>query len=124
MAIPERNLQHLKRYKYNSVDRSFISRHLLRHYWTAAAQLMPLWLAPNTITLLGLMCVYFNIATLVLVMPDLTGPGPSWLYHSFAIGLWMYSTMDNIDGKQARRTGTSSPLGEVRYIDSLIEKAL
>jgi hypothetical protein len=24
-----------------------------------------------------------------------------------------YSTMDNIDGKQARRTGTSSPLGEL-----------
>jgi ethanolaminephosphotransferase len=25
----------------------------------------------------------------------------------------MYSTMDNVDGKQARRTGTSSPLGEL-----------
>lgn len=24
-----------------------------------------------------------------------------------------YSTMDNLDGKQARRTGTSSPLGEL-----------
>ena len=24
-----------------------------------------------------------------------------------------YSTMDNIDGKQARRTGQSSPLGEL-----------
>lgn len=24
-----------------------------------------------------------------------------------------YSTMDNIDGKQARRTGSSSPLGEL-----------
>jgi hypothetical protein len=24
-----------------------------------------------------------------------------------------YSTMDNVDGKQARRTGTSSPLGEL-----------
>lgn len=33
----------------------------------------------------------------------------------------MYSTMDNIDGKQARRTGTSSPLGELfdHGIDSL-----
>ena len=33
--------------------------------------------------------------------------------HSFAIGLWLYSTFDNVDGKQARRTGTSSPLGEL-----------
>jgi ethanolaminephosphotransferase len=46
---------------------------------------------------------------------------PSWVYYSFAIGLWMYSTMDNVDGKQARRTGTSSPLGELfdHGIDSL-----
>lgn len=38
---------------------------------------------------------------------------PSWVYYSFAAGMWMYSTMDNVDGKQARRTGTSSPLGEL-----------
>ena len=54
-------------------------------------------------------------------MPDLVGPGPSWLYYSFAFGLWMYSTMDNIDGKQARRTNSSSGLGELfdHGIDSL-----
>lgn len=47
--------------------------------------------------------------------------GPSWIYFSFAIGLFMYQTMDNIDGKQARRTGTSSGLGELfdHGIDSL-----
>lgn len=47
--------------------------------------------------------------------------GPSWLYFSFALGLFMYQTMDNIDGKQARRTGTSSGLGELfdHGIDSL-----
>lgn len=47
--------------------------------------------------------------------------GPSWLYFSFAFGLFMYQTMDNVDGKQARRTGTSSGLGELfdHGIDSL-----
>lgn len=35
------------------------------------------------------------------------------VYISFAAGLWLYSTFDNVDGKQARRTGTSSPLGEL-----------
>ena len=37
------------------------------------------------------------------------------------MGLFMYQTMDNIDGKQARRTGTSSGLGELfdHGIDSL-----
>ena len=31
----------------------------------------------------------------------------------WAIGLWMYQSLDAIDGKQARRTGTSGPLGEM-----------
>lgn len=29
-----------------------------------------------------------------------------------------YSTMDNVDGKQARRTGSSSPLGELFEYDT------
>ena len=33
------------------------------------------------------------------------------LFYAFA--LWIYYTLDNIDGKQARRTGSSSPLGEL-----------
>ena len=32
---------------------------------------------------------------------------------SSAACLWLYSTFDNVDGKQARRTGSSSPLGEL-----------
>ena len=32
---------------------------------------------------------------------------------SFGIGLFVYQSLDAIDGKQARRTGTSGPLGEL-----------
>ena len=32
---------------------------------------------------------------------------------SFGVGLFVYTSMDAIDGKQARRTGSSSPLGEL-----------
>jgi ethanolaminephosphotransferase len=83
-----------------------------------------MWLAPNLITLLGLVAILLNIVTIQLLVPDLVGPGPTWMYWSFVIGLWFYSTLDNVDGKQARRTGstlpilepilgTSSPLGEL-----------
>lgn len=80
-----------------------------------------MWLAPNLVTLLGFFFILGNIIVLEVWVPDLVGPAPSWVYYSFAIGLWMYSTMDNVDGKQARRTGTSSPLGELfdHGIDSL-----
>jgi ethanolaminephosphotransferase len=36
-----------------------------------------------------------------------------FIYFSWAIGLWFYQSLDAIDGKQARRTGTSGPLGEM-----------
>lgn len=36
-----------------------------------------------------------------------------WIFLSWAVGLFLYQSLDAIDGKQARRTGTSSPLGEM-----------
>ncbi|KAK4191852.1 putative choline/ethanolaminephosphotransferase [Podospora australis] len=120
-CVSEEALSHLKTYKYSAVDKSPISNHILRHYWNAFVELLPLWVAPNMVTLLGFFCILFNVALLVIYMPDLVGPGPSWLYYSFAFGLFMYQTFDNVDGKQARRTGTSSGLGELfdHGIDSL-----
>jgi len=76
-------------------------------------ELLPRSLAPNAVTLVGFGFILFNVICLEIMMPDLVGPGPPWLYYSFAFGLWAYSTMDNIDGKQARRTCSSSPLGEL-----------
>jgi ethanolaminephosphotransferase len=100
-------------YKYSGVDKSPIARYILTPYWNYVTTFMPLWLAPNLITLLGLICILINVATILVLVPDLIGPGPSWMYWSFVVGLWIYSTLDNVDGKQARRTGSSSPLGEL-----------
>ncbi|KAL2018581.1 hypothetical protein VTK56DRAFT_623 [Thermocarpiscus australiensis] len=120
-CISDDALIHLKSYKYSAVDKSPISHYVLRPYWNAFVELLPLWLAPNMVTLLGFMCIVFNIGLLVVMMPDLEGPAPPWVYYSFAFGLFMYQTFDNVDGKQARRTGTSSGLGELfdHGIDSL-----
>ncbi|ORX53092.1 hypothetical protein DM01DRAFT_1336283 [Hesseltinella vesiculosa] len=65
------------------------------------------------ITLIGLMFMVVNVGLAAVYTPDMNGEGPSWIYFSFAAGIWLYSTFDNVDGKQARRTGTSSPLGEL-----------
>ncbi|KAL1879321.1 hypothetical protein VTK73DRAFT_7158 [Phialemonium thermophilum] len=120
-CISEDALIHLKSYRYSAVDKSPISNYILRPYWNAFVELLPLWLAPNMVTLIGFGFILVNIVLLVIFMPDLVGPGPAWLYYSFAFGLFMYQTMDNVDGKQARRTGTSSGLGELfdHGIDSL-----
>ncbi|CAO3662529.1 unnamed protein product [Umbelopsis vinacea] len=73
-----------------------------------------MWMAPNLITLTGLMFMVTNVILAAIFVPGMDQEGgPRWVYISFAIGLWLYSTFDNVDGKQARRTGTSSPLGEL-----------
>lgn len=38
---------------------------------------------------------------------------PSWSLYLNGFGLFVYQTLDAIDGKQARRTNSSSPLGEL-----------
>jgi hypothetical protein len=66
---------------------------------------------PNTITLLGLMCQVVTLGVLVQYCPTLTEPAPAWTAALAGAALFTYSTLDNMDGKQARRTGSSSPLG-------------
>lgn len=123
-------LNNLRLYKYAGVDDSLVSKYILKHYWNWMLNFFPLWMAPNLITLLGFLFIVNNFILVLVFVPDLVGPGPSWvyfvyewmkwlsakwknLYFSFALGLWMYSTFDNVDGKQARRTNSSSPLGEL-----------
>ena len=38
---------------------------------------------------------------------------PTWLMVTGALSIFWYQTLDAIDGKQARRTGTSGPLGQL-----------
>ncbi|KAK6342718.1 hypothetical protein TWF718_008108 [Orbilia javanica] len=79
----------LKEYKYQSVDKSLVSNYILRHYWNWAVELLPKWMAPNLVTLIGFGAILFNVLCLVIFMPDLVGPGHPILYFSFAFGLWM-----------------------------------
>lgn len=44
---------------------------------------------------------------------DFSGGTPGWNYLVAAIGLFIYLHLDCLDGKQARATGTSSPLGQL-----------
>jgi phosphatidylglycerophosphate synthase len=38
---------------------------------------------------------------------------PAFTYLIGIFGMFMYQTLDAVDGKQARRTGSSSPLGQL-----------
>lgn len=120
--LHDQSLVQLRQYSYSAVDRSFVSRYVLNPYWTWCAEFMPSWLAPNCITMIGISAILFsNLLILILQNGDLKTPMWRIVYLVFAVSLFFYQTMDNIDGKQARKTGTSSPLGELtdHGIDSL-----
>ena len=75
------------------------------------ADSLPRSVAPNTVTLVGLLFSLFSSILTLLFNPSLGPEGPRWLHLVAGICLFVYQTLDNVDGQQARRTGTSSPLG-------------
>jgi len=115
--LSDKDLQQLKNHKYSGVDNSILSKLFLNRFWNALVTKLPLWLAPNTITLLGLIIVAISVL-FVLNVENQENP---WLWVFVAFALMTYTTLDAIDGKQARRTNSSSPLGELfdHGVDSL-----
>ncbi|XP_035699600.1 cholinephosphotransferase 1-like [Branchiostoma floridae] len=86
---------------------------LTRIFWNWLVKRFPLWVAPNLITLFGLV---INVVTSLLLLyhsPTAREEAPAWAYLAFAIGIFVYQTLDAIDGKQARRTGSGTPLGSL-----------
>ena len=111
--IEPENIENLHKYKYSGVDKSLLAKYVLQPYWNWLVTLFPTSIAPNMITLIGFLCIVANFLTMLYFTTDMSQPLPNWCYFSFALGLFVYQSLDAIDGKQARRTGTSSPLGEL-----------
>ncbi|CAN3355963.1 choline/ethanolaminephosphotransferase 1 [Diutina catenulata] len=111
--IPKDKLENLKLYKYSSVDHSIITKYVLKSWWNNFVKIFPLSMAPNAITLLGLMWIVVDLFIVFYYDPYLDQPSPRWVYFFYALCLFMYQTFDGCDGCHARRTGQSGPLGEL-----------
>ncbi|KOS17878.1 putative CDP-alcohol phosphatidyltransferase class-I family protein [Escovopsis weberi] len=111
--VRQRNLPALKEYKYSAVDRSLVSKYILKPFYTnVVIKCFPMSMAPNLITLSGFGFVVANFLTMLWYNPTLDQDCPSWVYYSWALGLFLYQTFDAVDGTQAR-TRQSGPLGEL-----------
>ncbi|KAG0232090.1 hypothetical protein BGW42_008383 [Actinomortierella wolfii] len=111
--IPTEYRANLSKYKYSGVDESLLSKYVLGPYWNKLVTFFPITMAPNKITGMGFLLVVFNMLTMLYFAPDMEAACPNWAYFTFGVGLFVYQSFDAIDGKQARRTGTSGPLGEL-----------
>jgi phosphatidylglycerophosphate synthase len=92
--------------RYHVEDRSIMVPFVKRFVWQPVLQLIPPGFAANDLTLLGTACSVTAFLIAVFVEPS------RWSMGLIAVLVFSYLTFDNIDGAQARRTGTSTPLGE------------
>jgi hypothetical protein len=91
----------LRRYKYSCVDRSLIAP-FLQPWWTRFVHVFPLWVAPNCITCGGLALIVLSCALAWATSPQLDSALSPGIMLTHAGLLFMYQTLDAVDGKQAR----------------------
>ncbi|KAA0714294.1 Choline/ethanolaminephosphotransferase 1 [Triplophysa tibetana] len=110
--LSRQQLRRLEDHQYSSEGQSVLEP-FMQIYWCWLVSKVPLWMAPNLITIVGLATNIITTLILVYYCPTATEQAPTWAYLACALGLFIYQSLDAIDGKQARRTNSSTPLGEL-----------
>ncbi|XP_064625871.1 ethanolaminephosphotransferase 1-like [Lineus longissimus] len=109
-------------YKYSSVDNSPVSNYVTHPFWNWVVKFLPRWLAPNLMTLAGFVQLLVNFFLLTYYDPHFWAasdqvleypPIPAWVWLVCGLNNFISHTLDGCDGKQARRTNSSTPLGEL-----------
>ncbi|EGD79179.1 hypothetical protein PTSG_09909 [Salpingoeca rosetta] len=110
----ESQIDRLKKHQYKSKGQSILDPYM-NVFWKWLVEQVPMWVAPNLLTWVGLMVNVITTALVVFYNPSMEEgvQVPSWVYVLCALGIFFYQSLDNIDGKQARRTGSATPLGEL-----------
>jgi phosphatidylglycerophosphate synthase len=100
--------ENIAQWKYACVDHSITTK-LFTPWWNFIVRFVPATVAPNILSLAGLICIlyFFNLAF------NYADEMPYACSFAGVILVFMYVSLDAIDGKHARNTGNSSPLGEL-----------
>lgn len=110
--LTKAQLKNLDQHKY-SASGSTLFDPMFQPFWRWLVEQMPMYVAPNLITVVGLIINLATSTILMLYSRNADQDLPSWALVLCALGLFVYQSLDAIDGKQARRTNSSSPLGEL-----------
>jgi len=108
-------LQHLERYKYAGAGYTWLD-YKLTPFWNWLVELLPMWMAPNLVTFIGFVGITGMAFGMCYAAPCLSGERDGvkgWIIAVHALTMFVYQHLDAVDGKQARRTGASSPLGQL-----------
>ncbi|KAE9539407.1 hypothetical protein AGLY_004659 [Aphis glycines] len=108
-------------YKYNAIDTNPLGTYIMHPFWNALIKVTPRWIAPNLLTFVGflftvgasLLLAYYDYGFYVSGINYKGDPIPRWVFGVVSLFIFISYSLDGLDGKQARRTGTSGPLGEL-----------
>ena len=102
----------IPKYKYRGADDSFWNTYILGPLNRTIVNIIPWSLAPNTITLSGQLLILSSavFTALSLDIAQREMPSSSLAIYNASV-IMLYQLLDNLDGKQARRTGSSTALG-------------
>ena len=108
----EKKRQNLKDHKYAGADEGLSYIYCYNPLAVKFVSWLPKTIAPNTLTLLGFANTLIPLTVLFAVCGcDLYGTIPNWFMFLQAWCYFTYRMLDEMDGKQARATQNSSPLG-------------
>ena len=101
----EARKQNLKNHKYSGSDLGLSYIYFYNPVANKLVTCIPEWIAPNFLTVLGFIHTLVPMAVMFATQgPALYGPFPKWLCYVFAWCYFAYRMLDEMDGKQARRT--------------------
>eukprot|EP00931_Biecheleriopsis_adriatica_P006888 TRINITY_DN108231_c0_g1_i1.p1 TRINITY_DN108231_c0_g1~~TRINITY_DN108231_c0_g1_i1.p1 ORF type:complete len:363 (+),score=50.22 TRINITY_DN108231_c0_g1_i1:76-1164(+) len=106
--ITDESIERLRSHKFTSAGSTPLDD-FMDPFWTGVAKRIPRHISPNLISVVGGTCAVAAGATAV-VATRLESP---WLYFVGPCLMFLYMTADAVDGKHARSTQQSSPLGAV-----------
>jgi phosphatidylglycerophosphate synthase len=103
------------KYSYKSVNNSLVNAFYKRYWLPIVIKAVPERASANLISIVGnagAWAAFLILSGLVVGPMSVVARDRPWIFGVCALCLFFYHTMDNLDGMQARRTGSCGPLGE------------
>lgn len=112
--LDDEELRNLSTYKYHGIDLSIVTKYVFEPFWNFLVDhVIPVNVSANSLSLCGLICNLVSLIWCLISSGFATHPASRWIYPIIALLNSAYQHLDGVDGKQARKTGTASPLGQI-----------
>jgi phosphatidylglycerophosphate synthase len=110
--LTEQDLENMKNHKYQTTGYTILDNKM-NPFWEKCATFLPYAYSPNMVTVTGLFCQILSIIVIAFYDFTFSKSVPYYIPIFCAVMLFVAQTLDAIDGKHARRTKRSSPLGQL-----------